>query len=358
MSRIRKLSLALVLAATATVVAACSSVSASSSDQSAHRAQVSHARSRAGTADVALAGSLLTLDNEVVGPQFHRATGYAYRGRGGGSIGLANEIAAGEIHPDVFESVGTAPISRLQPRFTKWSVQIASSPLVLAYNPHSPYAATFQAVAAGDKPLSKVFEAMGSPNFLLGRTNPATDPQGQAFVMMMELAQSYLHLPAGTIRSILGPGVPHGQPGKQSQIFSETSLDAHLEAGELDAASAFLSQAVELHLDYIRLPAAIDFGDPADASQYAKASISVPGATQGTTVTVHGTPLTIDVTTISEPGETLVDREAASAFIDYLLSPAGRASFSGEGYSLVPERIFGTVSAVPAIIRSALRSAG
>src|SRR5579875_797102 len=82
----------------------CSSVasagaSASRSTSGAHRAAAQHG----GTADVAFAGSLLAVDNELVGPGFERATGYAYTGRGGGSIGLAHDISAGEISPGVFE---------------------------------------------------------------------------------------------------------------------------------------------------------------------------------------------------------------------------------------------------------------
>jgi len=305
---------------------------------------------------VAFAGSLLALDNEVIGPAFERATGYGYTGRGGGSIGLAHEIAAGEIAPDVFESVGASPISVLEPRFTTWSVQLASSPLVIAYNPHSPYASIFHAVASGRAPLSDAFEAMASKGFLLGRTNPATDPQGQAFVMMMELAQSYLHLPAGTLERILGTGIVRGEGGNESQIFSETSLDAHLQAGQLDAASAFLSQAVELHLDYLTLPPAIDLGDPAYASSYAKAHLVVPGTTPGTTTTVHGAPLVIDATTITEPGQSASDRAAAAAFVAYLASAPGRSAFAKEGFSLVPERIMGDSHAVPRAVVQAVGS--
>ena len=317
----------------------------------------SHARPRAGTADVAFAGSLLAVDNEVVGPGFERATGYAYTGRGGGSIGLAHEIAAGEITPGVFESVGAAPIAVLEPKFTRWYVQLAASPLVLAYSPSSPYAATFEAVTAGKKPLEALFSAMATPGFRLGRTNPATDPQGQAFVMMLELAQASLHLPAGTLEKIIGKGVLHGTGGRQSQIFSETALDAHLEAGQLDAASAFLSQAVQLHLHYVTLPASIDLGNPADASSYARASLVVPGSTPGTTTTVHGAPLVIDATTLAEPSESAASSQAAAAFVAYLASPAGRAAYQKEGFTLLPEKISGPASAVPPAVRRAVSRA-
>lgn len=329
--------------------AASAGASASTSTSGAHRAAAQHG----GTADVAFAGSLLAVDNELVGPGFERATGYAYTGRGGGSIGLAHDISAGEISPGVFESVGAAPIRTLEPRFTRWYVRFAASPLVLAYNPHGPDAAVFRAAARGRGSLAAVFEAMARPGFLLGRTDPATDPQGQAFIMMIELAQRYLHLPPGIVDRILGTGATTGSGGNPSQIFAETALDSHLEAGQLDAASAFLSQAVQLHLPFVRLPAAIDFGDPADARRYASARLAVPSTT-GATTTIHGTPLVIDVTTLHQASATKADVAASDAFVAYLLSAAGRRAYAREGFTLLPETLFGPRSAVPARIRRVL----
>lgn len=313
---------------------------------------------RGGTAHVALAGSLLQVDDGVVGPAFSAATGYGYVGRGGGSLGLAREIVSGEITPGVFESVGTAPMDILRPRFTTWSVQVASSPLVIAYNPRSAAAAAFRAASAGDPAsLRTVFEAMAQPGFRLGRTNPATDPQGQAFVMMVELAQRMLGLPPAIVTRILGPGATSGTSAG-SQIFAETSLDATLLAGQLDAASALRSQAVQLHLPYVALPPSIDFGQPSDAALYATASIRVPGRAPGSTSVVRGSPLVVDVTTVHQPSTSAADRNAAGAFVAYLLSPAGRRAYARAGYSLLPEVVHGDESRVPAVVRAAIAASG
>jgi molybdate/tungstate transport system substrate-binding protein len=314
-------------------------------------------RARSGTADVAFAGSLLEVNNVDVGPSFEQATGYSYSGRGAGSIGLAHDISSGEIAPSVFESVGAAPIQSLEPRFTRWYVEFAASPLVLAYNPHGPDAAIFSKVAKKELPLARVFEAMAAPGFLLGRTNPATDPQGQAFVMMVELAQRLLRLPRDIVTRILGAGATTGAGGTASQIYAETALDAHLEAGQLDAASAFLSQAVQLHLDYVSLPAEIDFGDPADAADYEAAHLVVRGAS-GAKEVLHGTPLVIDITSITEPAASAADVAAGNAFIAYQLSGAGRRAYGREGFELLKPTLFGPRSAVPTAIRLVLRPAG
>jgi len=311
---------------------------------------------RGGLAEVAYAGSLLPLNEQTIGPAFVRASGDRYQGRGGGSDGLAREILAGEIRPNVFESIGAGPIELLDPRFTRWWVQVAASPLVLAYNPRSPEAPLFEKAAAGRVPLREVFLAMARPGFRLGRTNPATDPQGQAFVMMIELAQRQLGLPAGIVDQILGAGARRGG-GNQQQIFAETALDAQLEAGQLDAASAFLSQAVQLHLPYVPLPASMNFGDPADAARYATASIEVPGGQPGTTQTVRGSPLVVDATVLERPGESRADQAAAAAFVAFQFSPTGRAAFERAGYQLVPPRVGGSAGAVPAAVQRALAGA-
>ena len=288
-----------------------------------------------GVAQVAYAGSLQLLNEKVIGPAYTRSTGFGYQGRAGGSLGLAGEIGAGEISPNVFESVGATPIERLYPKKATWYVQFAASPLVLAYNPKSRFAPELASIASGKAPLPRLFALLSSPGFLLGRTNPATDPQGQAFWEMVELAAARYHLGRSAPSRILGA------PVDSSQVFQETALEARLEAGQLDAASAFLSQAVQLKLPYIALPAAIDFGSPALVASYARATLTLPGGQ-----VVHGAPLTIDITEVGKGSP------AAAAYIKYVLSPAGRRAFAKAGYSLLQPEVFGT--GVPAWVRAAI----
>jgi molybdate/tungstate transport system substrate-binding protein len=289
-----------------------------------------------GTANVAYAGSLQLLNEKTVGPAFSKATGYGYQGRGGGSFGLAKEIQAGEISPNVFESVGPAPIKTLYPKFTSWYVQFASSPIVVAYNPHTTYAPTLEKIARGQAPLQDLFTLMEQPGFLLGRTNPNTDPQGQAFYEMVELATKRFSLGPDAVTKILGP------LDNPSQVFQETALEARLESGQLDAASAFLSQAVQLHLPYIALPASMNFGNPALASTYASASVTLD-----TGKTVHGVPLTLDITEIGKS-----DASAAQAFIKYAALGSGRSELKDAGYTLLKPQLSGT--GVPKEIRDAI----
>ena len=306
-----------------------------------------HARGAAhlgvpGTADVAYAGSLEYLEEKVVGPAFHRATGAAYEGRGAGSKALSAEISSGEISPNVFESVGSGPITALEPRYTRWYVQFAASPLVLAYNPSSAYAPALEAIAAHRRPLADLFHVMSEPGFTLGRTDPNVDPQGAAFVEMVELAQRALHLPPSTVRAVLGAG-PLGS-SSSPEIFDETALEPRLEAGQLDAASAFLSQAVQLHLHYVALPPTIDLGAPGEAARYARATLRLADGK-----VVHGEPLVLDLTTIGHR-----DPAAAAAFVAYTISPRGLAAYRHGGYTTLRPTVAGDRRLVPAGVASEL----
>jgi molybdate/tungstate transport system substrate-binding protein len=327
----------LVITCIALAAAACSSSSSSSTPA---KAKVT------GTVNVAAASSLSYLSEKVISPSFTKAEGYKYTGTYNASGDLESDIASGEISPNVFESVGGDNIMPLEPKYTKWYVQYAGNSMVLAYNPNSKYASQFKAFADGSKPLSGLFTLLQTPGLKLGRTDPNIDPQGRDFIYMLELAQSYYHLPSDTVSKILG--TTDFGTATSSQIFAESSLDATLQSGQLDASSAFLTQAIELHLDYIPLPSAINLGDVALATQYAKATVTV--TSNGQKTTKSGSPQWIDITIIGKP------TPAAIAFVKYTLSPAGLALYKTGGFRLATPVVTGDSSAIPAAIKSELGS--
>ncbi len=320
--------------------AGCGSSSSSSSSSSPTSGSAKHS----GTVNVAYASSIQYLNEKIVGPAFTRDEGYTYSGRSGASGELESEIAAGVITPNVFESVGGDNITPLEPKFTKWYVQYAATSIVVAYNPNSKYASDFKAYADGSKPLSGLFALMQTPGFKLGRTDPNIDPQGRAFIYTLELAQSYYHLPSDTVSKILGTS--DFGTASSPQIFAEASLDATLQSGQLDASSAYLNQAIQLHLPYITLPAAINLGTAADKALYKKASVTI--TSKGKKSTKHGSPLVIDITIIGQP------TPAGTAFVAYTLSSKGRAQYQQGGYTLITPTVFGDVTAIPASVKSGL----
>jgi molybdate/tungstate transport system substrate-binding protein len=292
-----------------------------------------------GTAQVAYAASLAFLNEKIVGPAFATSSGLKYSGTAGPSDGLESEIASKAISPDAFEAVGGDNITPLFPKFTSWYVQYATTSIVLAYNPKSKYASQLKAIAKGTKPIKDLFTLLQTPGFKLGRTDPNTDPQGRALIYMLELAQLKYHLPSNTVTKIIGSPIASA---KSSQIFDEATLESTLQSGQLDASSAYLSQAKQLHLSYITLPSAINLGDSADATAYHNASITITG-----NVTKHGSPLTIDITVINNSAN-------GAKFVAYVLSPAGLALHKQGGYTLLKPALTG--SGAPASVTSELGS--
>jgi molybdate/tungstate transport system substrate-binding protein len=322
----------LVITCIGLAAAGCGSSSTSTSSSSGSKPST--------TASVAYASSLEFLNEKVAGPAFAAAEGFKYSGRAGASGDLSTDIASGEISPNVFESVGADNIMPLEPKYTKWYVQYAGTSIVVAYNPKSKYASQFKAIASGKKPLKDLFTLMEMPGFKLGRTDPNIDPQGRDFIYMLELAQSYYHLPSNTVTKILGGPLASAT---SPQIYAEASLDATLQSGQLDASSAFITQAIELHLPYIKLPAAISLASFADAAQYAKATIKLNNG-----MIKMGSPQVIDITIIGKP------TPAGIAFVKYTLSPAGLAQYKTGGFTLLQPTATGPASAIPAAISGEL----
>ena len=352
MNRIGFSNAAAIGAVIALAAASCSNSSGTSARSGANRgaapahiAPLAIHSPQSGTANVGFAGSTQALNEQVLGPAFTETTGYRYQGQGGGSVAIAQMISSGLLQSTVFESIGAAPIQLLEPKFTNYYVSIASSPIVIAYNPTGPFAKTMSKIARGKLPIGELFSTMATSGFRLGRTDPNVDPQGQAFLLMLQLAHTQLHVPLGQISAISG-----GSQSDSTQVFAETALDSVLQSGSLDAASAFLSQAVQLHLPYIRLPDSIDLGNPSDQKIYATAKLTL--ASSGKAVT--GSTLLLDVTTITQQGEAPQDVAASDAFVAYLMSNAGKQALRVAGFTVYSPSLFGSKSGAPAIVRSAL----
>lgn len=284
------------------------------------------------TVTVVYAGSLAYINDRVIGPEFQHHTGIRYLGRGGGSFAMAQQLAAGLIPGQVFESVGVAPIQRLEPKQTTWAVRVAATPLVIAYNPHSVDGPYFKKVAQGRVSLKAFFEFLRAHPVTIGRTNPETDPQGQAFYEMVELAVRRYGLPQDTVRKILGAW------NNSRQIYSEEGLPAEMQAGGLELSSAFLPEAIQYHLSYIALPAFLNFSRARDAAWYAKASVPLPSGP------VSGRVLAIWATVLNRAN-------VGTQYVRYLLSH--ETQLKQFGYAPLPATIAGHASQVPAAIRHA-----
>ena len=299
-----------VLAAVAVVLlAGCGSSSkASTSTTTAGSSQSSSTSASSpvrgsGPVNVLYAGSLVDLMEKQLGPAFDAATGYTFTGFSGGSSALATQIT-GKVHAgDVFisasPSVNTTLEGAANGNWVSWYATYSSSPLVIGYNPNSKFAADLKS-----KPW---YQVVTEPGFLLGSTDPATDPKGKLAVQALTAAATAENEPA--LKALAA---------STANVYPEETLVGRLQAGQLDAGFFYSSEATAANIATVPL-----------TGQALKATYTVTVLNQA-------------------PHEA-----GAEAFVAYLLGPAGQAVLKKDGFDLTtPPTVSGT--GVPASLTSVL----
>jgi molybdate/tungstate transport system substrate-binding protein len=294
-------------------------------------------RSKHRTVSVLYAGSLAGVMENGLGPAFSKATGYEYQGEAQGSLGAARLIHDHLRSPDVFisadPSVNEAVLMGGQNQnMVTWFVTMASSQLVLAYNPQSKFAGKFQAAAAGSIPW---YEVLQTPGVRFGRGDPRIDPKGYRTLFLFDLAAKHYNLPK--LPALLG------DPLNPDQVFPEIVLLARVESGQFDGGFFYRHEVVAHKLPYVTLPPEINLGDPKFSAFYAESAYTTPS---GDTVT--GAPI---IFTITIPN-TVQHKAAAEEFVRFMLSSNNLLEQFGLGS--VDHRLAGDIGQVPTDLRSSV----
>lgn len=280
--------------AVAVALASCGSSSGSTSRAGAATGS-SH-----GSITVLYAGSLVNLMEHDLGPAFSRTGGYSFQGIGAGSTELVSQIKGKVRRGDVFVSASPKADAALQGaangNYVSWYSTFAKAPLVIGYNPHSSFASAFRS-----KPWYEVITRAG---IKLGRTDPKLDPKGKLTVEAIGQATALLHMPTLT-RTLAS-----------AQVFPEESLVGRLESGQLDAGFFYANEAKEQHIPAVPMT---------PVSLSATYTVTILG----------GAP----------------DPRAAEAFVAFLLGPRGRATLTRHGLTVLPPKLSGHTTAVPAALR-------
>ncbi len=221
--------------------------------------------------DVAYAGSMGSMMEGPVKEAVAKTLGIDMHGRAQGSDALAQLIVGGSIPVDVFVPVTPGPMTTvLKAGKALHAVPIARTEMVIAYSPKSSFANAF---ASADKPGAMPWYAiLQQPGIRFGRTDPATDPQGRNIIFTMQLAEAYYKQP-GLAQKILGGTI------NAAQIFAEPTVEARLQSGELDAASAYRIQPGPFGLPFIQLPDEINLGNQSMHVAYQSATLELNGKT-------------------------------------------------------------------------------
>jgi molybdate/tungstate transport system substrate-binding protein len=177
-------------------------------------------------------------------------------------------IVGGSIRSDVFVPVTPGPaLTVLRAGKADSAQPIAHTEMVIAYSPKSRFASRFDAAAKGKENLWNI---LLEPALRFGRTDPVTDPQGRNIIFTMMLAAKMTRQ-AGLVEKVLGPAI------NPQQIFTEPTVMARLQSGELDASSAYKIQPGPLNLPYVPLPAAINLGSQNVRTEHPDVTLSVGG---------------------------------------------------------------------------------
>jgi molybdate/tungstate transport system substrate-binding protein len=201
------------------------------------------------TLDVAYAGSMASMMEGPIKASVASSLHMEMHGRAQGSSALAQLIVGGSIHPDVFVPVTPSPaLTVLRAGKAEIAEPIAQTEMVIAYSPKSRFASRFDNAAKGKEAWWKILE---EPGLRFGRTDPVTDPQGRNIIFTMMLAAKKYNQP-DLVEKVLGPVI------NEQQIFQEQTVEARLQSGELDAASAYKIQPGPFNMPYITLPGDIN----------------------------------------------------------------------------------------------------
>lgn len=293
-----------------------------------------HAADSNHTVSVLYAGSLAAVMENGVGPAFVRATGDGYQGEAQGSLGGAQMIRSHVRIPDVFISSDPSVnddilMGARNGNLVKWYMDLASSQLVLGYNPHSKFAGKFKDAEEGRIPWYEVLEM---PGVRFGRGDPSIDPKGYRTLFLFRLAADYYHRPE--LATLPGDAM------NPAQVFPEVVLMARVESGQFDAGIFYKHEVVAHKMPFLGLPPEINLGDPRFAAAYAKEVYTKPSGEK-----VSGSPILFTVTI----PETTKHREAAAAFMHFLL--ASDDLWKQFGFGTVRHRISGDANQVPAELR-------
>ena len=263
--------------------------------------------------DVAYAGSMGSMMEGPIKSAAARTLKIDFHGRAQGSSALAQLIAGGSIRPDVFIPVTPAPALTILRAGKADSAQpIAHTEMVIAYSPKSRFASRFDAAAKGKEDLWKI---LLNPSLRFGRTDPVTDPQGRNIIFTLMLAAKANQQP-DLVEKILGSAI------NEKQIFTEPTVMARLQSGELDAASAYKIQPGPLNLPFVPLPIEINLSGQNVRAEHPDVTLSLGGKTYAPEPLIYYAAVLKDAP----------NAKAAASFVDWLKGGEAQTIFHRYNY--------------------------
>jgi molybdate/tungstate transport system substrate-binding protein len=224
---------------------------------------------------------------------------------GAGSQACARKITDLKKPCDIMASADYTVIDKLLiPSYADWNIRFATNQLVLCYTDKSKYANEVNA--------KNWYEILQRKGVIWGHSDPNLDPCGYRALMVLQLAEKHYKSPGLYEKTVANRPKENIRP-------KSVELVSLLQTGNMDYAWEYLSVAVQHGLKYILLPDEINLGNYQFDDFYSQAVVKVTGAKPGTFMEMKGGSVTYGITMIKDAP----NREAAIAFLKYMLDPQG-----------------------------------
>jgi molybdate/tungstate transport system substrate-binding protein len=264
---------------------------------------------------------------------FAAHTGATYDLEPGASLEIARRLTDLHQTPDVLLLADPEVYPKLlMPQYVQWYAVFARNRIVLAYTPASRGADRIN----GDNWRTVI----QGPAVQVGRADPNTDPSGYRTLLSMQLAERHYREPGLYAKLLAAAAERNVRPREADQV-------ALLQTHELDYIWTYENLAQNDGLKYVKLPAEVDLGDPADSAEYATVATRVRGSHPGDTVTMRGAPILFGLTIPIAAQH----RALAVRFADYVLSPEGQRVLRSQNLDAI-EKPYTEGRNVPAAVRA------
>jgi molybdate/tungstate transport system substrate-binding protein len=244
--------------------------------------------------------------------------------------------------------------------YANWYIRFAGNRMALAYTPNSRYA---DEIHAGNW-----YEILAQPDVKLGLPDPRFDAAGYRALMVLTMTEneysvnglynnlfhSAFTFPVTRFREegrveITVPEIL--EPARASNIVlrgGSIQLLAVLESGDLDYAFEYESVIAQHGLLSIPLPNTINLGSAADAGVYSQVQVKLDFQRFASVQPVfQGEPIGYGITIPSNAPQP----ELAARYIDFLLSPEGRAVMASANHPLISPILCDQPEQIPQLLQ-------
>lgn len=254
----------------------------------------------------------------------------------GGSVMLAKRITELHHRADVFASADYHVIPDYlfpaagRKNFASWYVGFVGNAITFAFTPKSRF--------ARDITPGNWYRVLARPGVQIGRSNPNTDPSGYQTLQMLSLAQKFYAAPGLKAKVLANAPLTNMRD-------TETSLLSALQLGQIDYLAIYRSDAIQLGLKYLPLPARIDLSDPNDAAIYKTVTAQTRNGK------LPGSPIIYAVTIPANAQR----KTLAAHYVALLLGPKGRAIMAKNGFNVIDPAYGMHIAKMPAEIRAMVK---